>query len=295
MACAAGIGFEAIGEKHLMTTVRKERYANGLAIIVTNDYNGCPGYQPLEGTYADFVYMEDAFMDLNFAPFRVENKSSRLLATIMRVVASFKHYPPSYHMLAFAFSGHGSDDGAIIMQDGEKLYIEELIQQFQPGNALEMAHWPKMFFIDACRGKIDMKRVPLPKGGGEKLSCLLVPEEGNMLIAYSTAPRCQAYDRQDKGGCWFPFLAKKLKEMDASVTDVLTEVNKEVFACFQDYPGAKIQQPHYESSLHRNVFLRREANDAKLARGKLCQCIPYSTTFNFKACNNISRKTDRNI
>ena len=271
MACAAAIGFGGISEQHLTTIVQKERNANGLAVIATNDYNYCPvrDYEPLEGTYTDFVCMHDAFTNLNFAIYRVENKSSRLLATIMRVVASFKDYPTSYEKFAFIFSGHGSDDGALVMQDGEKLSIEQLIEQFQPRNAPQMVHWPKMFFIDACRGRIDMQSVNLsPKGGGKKLSGLRVPEEGNMLVAYSTAPRCRAYDRQAKGGCWFPFLAKKLKEMDASVTDILTEVNQEVFGCFQDNPLEKIQQPHFESSLHHNVFLRREANAAKLARGK---------------------------
>ena len=271
MASVLELDLTGIYRPRLQDLVQEEPYANGVAVIASNDYVCCPkpSYAPLQGTRADFTSMDDAFMNLNFARFSIENGSSLVLTSVMRVVASFQDYPKSYQRFAFVFSGHGSDDGGIVMQDGEKISLEDLVQFFQPRTAPKIAHWPKMYFIDACRGQRDLQSVLTAKGIGQTLPRLCVPAEGNMLIAFSTAPRCRAYDRKAEGGCWLPFLARKLKELDASVTDVLTAVNAEVFACFQEQPGEKIQQPHFESTLHDNVFLLREAVAAKAERGKL--------------------------
>ena len=270
MACAPELDLGGNFRHRLETIVQEEPYANGLAVITSNDYIYCPkSYSPLHGTHADFMCMDDAFMALKFARFPVQNGSSLVLRAVMRAVASFQDYPLSYHNFAFVFSGHGSDDGGIVMQDGEKVSMEELIQPLQPRRAPKIAQWPKMYFIDACRGNADLHSVLSAKGAGEKPPFLCVPEKGNMLIAFSTIPGYRAYDRQSKGGCWLPFLARKLKEMDASVTDVLIAVNEEVFACFQEPSGGKIQQPQFESTLYRNVFLLREAIAAKAEHGKV--------------------------
>ena len=271
MASVLELDLTGIYRPRLEGFLREAPYANGLAVIASNDYVSCPkpSYAPLQGTRADFTSMDDAFMNLNFARFPIQNGSSLVLTSVMRVVASFQYYPKSYQRFAFVFSGHGSDDGGIVMQDGDKISLEDLIQFFQPRTAPKIAHWPKMYFIDACRGQTDLQSVLTAKGGGQALPRLCVPAEGNMLIAFSTAPRCRAYDRKAEGGCWLPFLARKLKELDASVTDVLTAVNAEVFACFQEQPGGKIQQPHFESTLHCNVFLLREAVAAKAERGEV--------------------------
>ena len=255
----------------LEALVKEEPYANGLAVISTNDYAFCPklSYAPLQGTRVDFRSMDDAFMSLNFARFPVQNGSSLVLKTVMRVAASFQSYPESYQRFAFVFSGHGSDNDRIVMQDGEEINLEDLIQYFQPGTAPKIGHWPKMYFIDACRGQEELNSVLATKGGGQTRLHLKVPEKGNILIAFCTAPRCKAYERKAKGGCWLPFLARKLKELDASVMDVLTAVNEEVLACFQDQPGGKIQQPELKGSLNCHVFLLREAIAAKAKHGKV--------------------------
>ena len=102
MAYAAGLGIEGSMERHLLTLIRGKQYASGIAVIVTNDYKcrPVPECHPLEGTYADFVCMEEAFTELNFAIFPVQNNCSAVLTTTMRTVALFKHYPQSYELFA---------------------------------------------------------------------------------------------------------------------------------------------------------------------------------------------------
>ena len=244
MAYAAQSDLEGKILHCLDALVQEKPYANGLAVIASNDYgSGVPSF----GIHTDLTRVDDACTSLNFARFPVQNVSNPVLLNIMHVVASFPHYRPSYGHFVFVFRGHGSDDG-IMTQDGTVVRMEGLIRLFQPGRARKMAHWPKMFFIDACR---DMHGI-FAANGGKGQPPLLGPEDENTLIAYSPAPKCRTHARHAEDQQWLSLLTGRLAKVDAPLTDVLNAVNREAFDMFQKERGGIVQLPHFESSLPRD-------------------------------------------
>ena len=263
MAYAAQSDLEGKVLRCLHTLVQEKPYANGLAVIASNDYGaGVPSF----GIHTDLTRVDDAFMSLNFAHFPVQNVSNPVLLNVMHVVASFPHYRPSYRNFVFIFRGHGSGDG-IMTQDGTVVRMEELIRLFQPRRAQKIAHWPKIFFIDACR---DMHGIFAANGGKEQPP-LLGPEDENTLIAYSPAPKCRTLARHAEDRQWLSLLTERLTKVHAPLTDVLCAVNQEAFEMFQNEGGGIVQLPHFESTLPRDFL-----SQSRITRCGWCKRMQYT-------------------
>ena len=77
--------------------------------------------------------------------------------------------------LIIIYSGHGDNDtffDQLICSDGQKLSIFNLQRKFCPENCDFLANKPKIFYIDCCRGDIDITQdrvsvVEEPKGSSQ--------------------------------------------------------------------------------------------------------------------------------
>ena len=180
--------------------VKEQPQANGLALIISNDYSHTKGLTTLIGTIKDNTNMKNTFEELSFAVINDHNVTySKMLALISSVV-SFKHYPSSYKRIVFAFSGHGKDDYLLYTNDNEPTTIDTkyILEQFsEPPHLAEI---PKLVFIDACRGDLPNPGRLVSKGG--KNISRIIPAGGSWLVAYSTLPKQKSYEEQGKGGMW---------------------------------------------------------------------------------------------
>ena len=153
------------------------------------------------------------------------------------------------------FSGHGRN-GALLMQDGQRIEVENLVSRFKGNTALsEMA---KMFFIDACRGPQEdfgfAARARFAVSGGSR-----VPEEGNILVAYaSTEDHVSKGD--NFGSQWTNFLIQALKNSDESddVCNILTSSNKMLRAYQLTENRDSFQTAEFTTSLTTFVHFKRE-------------------------------------
>ena len=262
--------------------IRQRPQANGLAIIISNDYCVADGLDKLTGTLEDGKRMKDTFETIGFAAVHQQNVTLSLLQKLTYEATQVVRYPESYKSICFVFSGHGgcdtNEDGGIVLrylydQTGVKMEIANIWKPFMPKAAARIGNIPKVFFIDACRGDREMhlEAVMVPKSGGVQSSVdavhqkggtvkvhLEMPPEGNYLIAYATTENYQSYEVENEGGIWLRALSEMIREKAAteSVMNILAEVNAVLKHKYQDpkYKRA-MTQPEFNSKLDGILYL----------------------------------------
>ena len=247
--------------------VKEHGQANGLVIVISNDYSHTEGLSTLNGTIKDNRNMRNTFQKLNFAVISEHNVTySRMLALITSVV-SFESYPPSYRRIVFVFSGHGTDNFLLYTSDSKRTTIstEYILEQFS--EAPRLARIPKLFFIDACRGD-EVNPGRLVAKGGKNMS-EIIPAGGSWLLAYSTLPKQKSYEETGKGGVWMSRLAERIRTDDSSINDILTTVNEEMMAFYRDNISYPLQQPEFRSRLNQCIFFLKEASRKSSSEEKM--------------------------
>ena len=254
----------------------------GLAIIISNDYNySGSSMKPLTETHSDGDKMECVLREprFNYIVWRYPNLSYTKMLQVLSE-ASRMQCPKSFCSLVIVFSGHGTADedrrlSYIFTQDCIKFPVKNLVDPFMPQHSPLMATLPKVFLIDACLGDRDAHlfsvNVPVGKGirsdpascsvenkGGRPVQTIVVPPEGNCILAYSTSIGYQSYEVSTEGGVWLNAVSEKIrvKGHSESVGNVLSEVTGDLMDKYQEpeYRTA-MTQPHFTSTTHGPVYL----------------------------------------
>ena len=227
------------GPQSITELVRQNPTKRGLAVIITNDYVSSSSQKTLSGTKKDGDRMQRAFNTLNITTYWKQNVACDALRKILREVAQLTP-SKTYGSISFVFAGHGTDTGEVYMQDGGKMYIQEIIDSLLPARAPYIGNIPKLFFFDACRGSNPIKPVMVPSSGQRVERDVLcrgtktvhVPPNGNVLVAYSTITNFRSFERDKEGGVWMKALAEKLTTSKESIEVVLTEVRADLHATY---------------------------------------------------------------
>ena len=249
--------------------VRRHHSKRGLAVIITNDYSSS-ALETLAGPEKDGLRMKDVFEKLKIVPFWKHNVSKRELTDLLSEVARLER-PATYESLSFVFSGHGRKDSQICFQYGGTLRIQEVIDSLLPQRAINWGNTPKLFFFDACRGSQGMQPVMVPRSASKQpngaitdrgttdLKTVLVPPQGNILVAYSNIHNHRALEGRD-GGIWMNALANQLVESKESIETVLTEVRQQLQQTYQDTAWREhMQLPETVSRLLQPVYLNPQS------------------------------------
>eukprot|EP00731_Ephydatia_muelleri_P005908 Em0003g156a len=207
--------------------------AKGIAVVIANRNTQGRTEKPLQGVIVDRDNMERALKILQFAVVTKTDIGRDEMLSLLTAVATYRNYPHTYQRMVMVFSGHGIKD-ALCTHDGS-VTIDEIKDRFKPADC------PKLFFIDACRGRFAMKK--------DGTTSPLI----DYLMAFSTMPDHVSYEDSTYGGYWMSLLSRKLFE-DKSIFDVLTIVNADLK---KKYP--KTQQPALDSALNVGVNLFQEA------------------------------------
>jgi hypothetical protein len=240
--------------EELNELLSKSTGALGIALIVTNDYRTSSN-ATLEGTLKDATKAQNVFESLNTICYMKHNSTASQMFDAVCAVASCSCYPDAFKWIVFIFSGHG-DNQVIKGQDGQKVRISNILEMFQPSQNRVAAKIPKILLFDTCRGDGITRSTLVPKGG-QVCESIRVPENGNMLVGYSTLPHCMSYESGKEGGIWTSFLLNRLGRDECSINDVLTETNGDIIKYFQN-KEVEIQQPECHSTLWSTVNLKEE-------------------------------------
>ncbi|ORU90324.1 MAG: hypothetical protein A6F71_04985 [Cycloclasticus sp. symbiont of Poecilosclerida sp. M] len=192
--------------------------ARGLACIICNDYLGCKRLGTLYGAIKDSEALDSTFKHLNFATIVRPNSKKDVIENLIRAIALYPNYPPTYNCFAIIFSGHGGSKRKVYSNAGEEVDIESaLIKPFDVKDT-RIKDFPKLVFIDACRGRLRTKGTLKEE----------LPKPVNFLIAYSARYGYVSYET-DSGGIWMQKLAAAIKgNTTSSIGDVVSRVNDEV-------------------------------------------------------------------
>ena len=242
---------------------RQNPSTHGLALIISNDYKGTD-HIPLEGTVKDGNRMQIAFERLGIATIWRHNVTVRELKELLRGAAQLDPRVTKLESISFVFSGHGNKR-SIALQDGS-ITLEWLTDSLSPKKARCIGDIPRLFFIDACRGKraaTSLTVHAVPRASCSKLqaeaqpSTLLVPKQANVLIAFSTLRSYSASD-YSSGSKWINILADMLCKHVEHIETILTLVREKYHELQQHsmFEG-KIQQPETQSTLLKEVILNK--------------------------------------
>lgn len=241
----------------------------GVALLVYNDYKTLGTEAELQFTHIDAHQMEGVFKEFGYVVYRKQNICEKDFMQHCKELAAYQ-YPENCRRILIYFSGHGND-GTLVMQDDSHLIIKDIIKLFKPdvANNLVLAEMAKMFFFDACRGREKdygyVARSRAQSKAGSEITCLkrlVVPREGNMLVAYASTRHYSASETA-AGGRWTACLIKALRDSD--LNDNLEAILKKANNLIDQQDHDSFQTSEYVSSLRIDVFFKQEAGNILVA------------------------------
>lgn len=221
----------------------------GVALLVSNDYKGP------KGVHKEAANLEQMFKRFSYAVYRRENLSTADFVSCYKKLATFK-YPSTCKKIVVCFSGHGGNDGALIMQDGKEIKAEDMISCFQAhiSDNETLTEMAKMFFFDTCQGsQEDCGYIPKSGSTGDWMTRIL--KEGGTLVAYTSIPHHVSYDGSS-GSQWTNCVFQALKESkdNDNVCRIVTYAN----ILMRKQPNSECQPADYSTAPAEFVHFKQE-------------------------------------
>ena len=244
----------------------------GIALLVTCDYDGTPHIRTLEATNDDAFEMKETFEQFDYNIVQLQNKEvteHAVLALVEQLSTYLKNYNGAtvnegesrdvadsdkpVKAIVFAFSGHGTNDNIILANDGDPIFLRDVVKPLvDPACIGPTSHLiPKLFFIDACQGT-----VPEAKGDTDVNDI-----RGNFNIEFATI-----HDHKTFTDSWMPVLARELRRNNDTYQNVLAKAREKAH---QRY---RLQQAQTQSELNIGTFklyYRRKHDDKPSQTGEL--------------------------
>lgn len=262
--------YPVISRKEMLSDVYKMDYPRRGKAVVINNKNFTPeierqGYGERAGTDVDATKICSR---LKLLGFEVERHHD---ATRKQMLQAFQDASSEDHSDADCFVGvilsHG-ELGYVFGSDGQ-VEIEDILQHFKGSNCPSLAGKPKLFFIQACRGRqldsgvgmnvIDAQRDYNPLEGEE----IRIPNEADILVSYSTVPGYYSWRNNVNGSWYIEVLVEVLDQCGTEMEfqKLLTRVHRLVsygqkFMSNASDPrmSGKKQIPSYTSMLTKDLY-----------------------------------------
>ncbi len=253
--------------------ILKSPDANGLAVIIVNDYMGTD-LGELVAPPKDGVKLFKAFTDLNFAVCYIPNADKNKMDTTLDDLCCLP-FKESYRCIFFIFHGHGghgsyihTPDGTcgigdiILLHDGSEYKICDPINRLLPKHAISIGSIPKVFLIHACRGQHEAvastQFCPAPYLERAAMGMQEVSEVGEWMLVQTTLPM-QIANATTDGAYWLSILSDELlKERTArlprSIEDLFTDTNKEMLLKVNK-DHIKFQQTERWTRVNKRIYL----------------------------------------
>ena len=181
-----------LDEVETMPSYPMERRPRGIALIIGNEHFENPSTLPdREGNDEDVKQLKKLWQFLHFkVDFRPDLKSEAMRKALKEISAKDHD---QYDCFVCCLLSHGENDG-IFGTDGKVVKIQEITALFRGAECPSLAGKPKLFFIQACRGKKYDEGAQLqadtPEISSEEAMKLhnAEPNESNFLLGYATPP-----------------------------------------------------------------------------------------------------------
>lgn len=237
-----------VSSTHIMRKMKKYHKVystsfpvRGIALLIVNTQFTAKSKLPnRNGAQYDLKNLSNLFHHLRYNVRILENQPK---AVVDREITALRNDPDlaRYGSMVLGLSSHGGDK-ACACSDGEKIYLNDIIDLFDSAHCPLMAGKPKFLFFDASSGWLMDKGVPLDKplnppaidvelsqtkfslnninfGSAKKVDANelqmqslhissgvkklnMIPEKSDFIIAMSTFEGHVSW-RRNSHGCWF--------------------------------------------------------------------------------------------
>uniref|UniRef100_A0A3B4FSA4 Caspase-6 n=1 Tax=Pundamilia nyererei TaxID=303518 RepID=A0A3B4FSA4_9CICH len=220
------------------------------------------------GTNVDCDNLEKRLKDLNFEV-KCHN-NLKLEAVLDEIVKAAEEDHSDADCFLLAFLSHG-DDNHVYCHDG-KISIQEITSKFKGDKCPDLVGKPKIFIIQACRGKEFDVSVTVTEASTmeseEKVfmdasTIQTLPAGADFIMCYSVAQGYYSFRERENGSWYIQDLCQLLQKYGDSLefTELLTRVNRKVSLrniptpCQPRFIGKK-QMPCFASMLTKKLYFQ---------------------------------------
>nr|QZX63197.1 caspase 3 [Halisarca dujardinii] len=235
-------------------------HPRGPAIIINNEHFDKMPSRP--GTERDGKALLHLFTHFGFATTTYSDLSASQMKAVLEGVAKRNH--THTQCLVVAILSHGEEEGLLHGTDDVLIDIKELADLFTGHKCSTLVGKPKLFFIQACRGKMfdtpatgyeltdGLKSMITPEGSKKKRE--LLPEQADFVLSFSTVEGYVSWRNSVYGSWYVKSLVEVFMEFAGKehLLDMLTEVGRRV-AENQSQSGFK-QIPALVSQLRKKLY-----------------------------------------
>jgi len=229
------------------------RRPHGIAVIINNSefYNNELFSRP--GSQVDEDNLRVTWEYLQYDVRILKNVTASELTRQLMQISQQSH--ESYDSFVCCILSHG-DLNVVCGADGRSVKIDKVAGLFKGNFCPTLVNKPKLFFLQACRGKDGDGGVPTDQRDGDEEDSFRysLPREADFLFSYATSPGNVSW-RSPRYGTWYVSSLCQVLVDNASQLDLLsmlTMVNSKVLEAFTNQ-GYK-QCPAPVTLLHKQVW-----------------------------------------
>lgn len=248
------------------------RECRGLVFLINNEhFQNC---SPRDGTNCDEENLKKLFTSLHFEVIVKKDLTAEEIKNETESITKHDRIKES-DCFIFIILSHGNKKG-ICGTDGVPVSMTTLTEMFQPKNCPELNEKPKMFLVQACRGKKketahsmdDDKLGSHADGGDDQVegdidrdpnisATKTVHSHSDFLVAYSCPEDCVSF-RNRNFGSWFMFAIVwffKFESHNKDIENMLTKVNFFVSQGKAIHKGAPLVNVcEFKTSLRKRLY-----------------------------------------
>uniref|UniRef100_A0A914R3J2 Uncharacterized protein n=1 Tax=Panagrolaimus davidi TaxID=227884 RepID=A0A914R3J2_9BILA len=218
-----------------------------------------------KGTEIDEQNIRQRFSQLGYKVSTKENLSAADMLITANLFAKDDKHKFCDSCVVFVLT-HGIYDHLLGVDD-KLVNVHEFLKCFNAENAPLLKGKPKLFFIQACRGRerdygtiypdshnIGLSEQLTTETLYSSLSPNVMPIEGDMIIAYSTPPNYVSWRSGNRGSWFIESVCNIIGEYAKTeeICSILTRVNQRVA---KEYSAHGFKQiPRFESSLTKKFY-----------------------------------------
>ena len=245
-------------------------FPHGTALIINNEQFANLTLSDRKGTAIDERNLIHAFRILGYKVEVHRNLNSKEMLTIMTEMGKRSHD----HCDSFVccILSHGME-GHVYSTDSVMVSLDSLSKKVDANNCPSLGGKPKLFFLQACRGKMEEGSVHVATDAGDEPpqpvtvrvatdsgtrvatdSDTVIPATTDFFFGYATPLGFRAWRDLDHGSWYISELCRALCELSthASLNDIMTRVSHEVGREYE-YIGYR-NSPETTSRLQKNVY-----------------------------------------
>ena len=203
----------------------------GVALVVSNDLVNDPECKK-SWIHENSKKLCEILLHFDYFVHHRQNIAKQEFMRLCKRLAEYK-YPSNCKRLVVAFSGYGID-GVLQLRDGERIFLEDVVDYFKSSNATLLGGMIRLFFVDTHHispvTSLIQDGNAIVKASDFCRFLNRIEKDANLLVAYSTLRYHDQYSEHFKlHGRWTSCLADELlvtRSQFASLQSVLTKVNE---------------------------------------------------------------------